>query len=160
MSSGAADCKIPYLRRIHHLQAEFSFDGQRMRTCYPIPEKILQVCNQGTLHVFFVIGCIGLQTEKFQYHGTFDDLGRVFGLPFFTNHLQYRLLIQISDNNMSIHDVAIRAAIVYSLVDSCKSLDVEPREWMEDVLLRIPGNENNRDALRELLPDRWVKQSK
>ena len=109
---------------------------------------------------FRYLGCIGLQTEKFQYHGTFDDLGRVFGLPFFTNHLQYRLLIQISDNNMSIHDVAIRAAIVYSLVDSCKSLDVEPREWMEDVLLRIPGNENNRDALRELLPDRWVKQSK
>ena len=27
-------------------------------------------------------------------------------------------------------------------------------EWMEDVLLRIPGNENNRDALRELLPDK------
>ena len=61
---------------------------------------------------------------------------------------------------MSIHNAAVRAAIVYSLVDCCKSLDVEPREWMEDVLLRIPGNENNRDALRELLSDRWVKQSK
>ena len=30
---------------------------------------------------------------------------------------------------------------------------------MEDVLLRIPGNEDNRDALRELLPDKWVKLS-
>ena len=58
------------------------------------------------------------------------------------------------------HDATIRAAIVYSLVDSCKALDVNPREWMEDVLLRIPGNENNREALRELLPDRWTKQSK
>ena len=47
------------------------------------------------------------------------------------------------------HDAAVRAAIVYSLVDSCKALDVNPREWMEDVLLRIPGNENNREALRE-----------
>ena len=57
------------------------------------------------------------------------------------------------------HDAAVRAAIVYSLVDSCKALDVNPREWMEDVLLRIPGNENNREALRELLPDKWAKQT-
>ena len=57
------------------------------------------------------------------------------------------------------HDAAIRASIVYSLVDSCKALDVDPREWMEDVLLRIPGNENNREALRELLPDKWAKQT-
>ena len=53
----------------------------------------------------------------------------------------------------------VDAAIVYSLVDSCKALDVDPREWMEDVLLRITGNENNREALRELLPDRWAKQT-
>lgn len=58
------------------------------------------------------------------------------------------------------HDAAIRAAIVYSLVDSCKALGVDPREWMEDVLFRIPGNENNRETLRELLPDKWAKQSK
>ena len=57
------------------------------------------------------------------------------------------------------HDAAVRAAIVYSLVDSCKAMGVDPREWMEDVLVRIPGNENNRDALRELLPDRWAKQT-
>ncbi len=57
------------------------------------------------------------------------------------------------------HDAAIRAAIVYSLVDSCKALDVDPREWMEDLLLRIPGNENNREALCELPPDRWAKQT-
>ena len=50
-------------------------------------------------------------------------------------------------------------AIVYSLVDSCKALDVNPRECMEDILLRIPGNENNREALRELLPDKWAKQT-
>lgn len=57
------------------------------------------------------------------------------------------------------HDAAVRAAIVYSLVDSCKALDVNPREWMEDVLLRIPGNESNREALRELLPDKWAKRT-
>ena len=27
------------------------------------------------------------------------------------------------------------------------------------VLLCIPSNENNREALRELLPDKWAKKS-
>ena len=53
----------------------------------------------------------------------------------------------------------VRAAIIYSLVDTCKSRGVAPREWMKDVLLRIPGKENNREALRKLLPDKWAKKS-
>ena len=53
----------------------------------------------------------------------------------------------------------MRAAIVYSLVDSYNALDVNPREWMEDVQLLIPGNENNLETLRELLPDKWAKQT-
>ena len=53
----------------------------------------------------------------------------------------------------------MHAAIVYSLVNSCKAMYVNPREWMEDVLLRIPGNENNRETLRELLPGKWAKQT-
>ena len=57
------------------------------------------------------------------------------------------------------HDAAVRAAIVYSLVDTCKAVGKDPREWMEDVLVRIPGNENNREALRNLLPDKWAKMS-
>ena len=55
------------------------------------------------------------------------------------------------------HDAAIRAAIVYSLVNTCKAVGKNPREWMEDILLRIPGNENHREVLRDLLPDRWTK---
>ena len=58
------------------------------------------------------------------------------------------------------HDAAVRAAIVYSFVDTCKVLSVDPRAWMEDVLFRISGHENNRETLRELLPDRWKKESK
>ena len=33
------------------------------------------------------------------------------------------------------------------------------RRYVEDVLSRIPGNENNREALRELLHDKWAKKS-
>lgn len=58
------------------------------------------------------------------------------------------------------HDAAIRGAIVYSLVDRCKVLDVEPCEWMEDVLLRILGNENKREDIWKVLAGRWGKQTK
>ena len=57
------------------------------------------------------------------------------------------------------HDAAVCVAIVYSLVDSCKVVGVDPRQWMEDVLLRISEKENNRAALREFLPDKWAKQT-
>jgi transposase len=55
------------------------------------------------------------------------------------------------------HDAAIRAAIVYSLIGSCKAVGVDPRQWMEDVLVRISECEKNQDALTELLPNRWTR---
>ena len=33
---------------------------------------------------------------------------------------------------------AYRAAIVYSLIETCKNAGIEPRVWMEDVLKQIP----------------------
>lgn len=39
-------------------------------------------------------------------------------------------------------------------------MGVDPREWMEDVLLRITGNENKQDVLRGLLPGRGAKKTK
>lgn len=45
------------------------------------------------------------------------------------------------------HDADVRAAVVCSLISSCKAIDVDPREWMEGVLLRIPGYERYRKLL-------------
>jgi transposase len=54
------------------------------------------------------------------------------------------------------HDAAENAAIMYSLLGCCKSCDVNPREWLTDVLTRIPAynNDYSRD-LSELLPHNW-----
>jgi transposase len=54
------------------------------------------------------------------------------------------------------HDAAENAAIMYSLLGCCKSCDVNPREWLTDVLTRIPAynNDYSRD-LAELLPHNW-----
>ena len=55
------------------------------------------------------------------------------------------------------HDAAENAAIMYSLLGSCKACDVNPREWLI-VLLRIPeyNNDYSKD-LAELLPHRWKR---
>jgi len=44
-------------------------------------------------------------------------------------------------------------ALYYSLVQSCKACDVNPWEYLNDVLRRIMAHPVNR--LRELLPDQW-----
>ena len=54
------------------------------------------------------------------------------------------------------HDAAENAAIMYSLLGSCKACDVNPREWLTNVLTRIPEYNANYDLdLADLLPHNW-----
>jgi len=58
------------------------------------------------------------------------------------------------------HDAAENAAIMYSLLGCCKATDVNPQEWLTDVLTRIPEYNNNYNLdLADLLPHNW-KHSK
>ena len=59
------------------------------------------------------------------------------------------------------HDAAENAAIMYSLLGCCKACEVNPREWLTDVLSRIP--EYNKDYsldLADLLPHNWKASKK
>ena len=51
------------------------------------------------------------------------------------------------------HESARRTAVIYSLMASCKVNDVNPQEWLTDVLNRI--QDHNIQKLDELLPHRW-----
>lgn len=51
---------------------------------------------------------------------------------------------------------AERTAMMYSFLSTCKESDVNPREWLKDVLLRINDHPINRVA--ELLPGQWKKK--
>jgi transposase len=54
------------------------------------------------------------------------------------------------------HDSAENSAIMYSLLGCCKSCDVNPRQWLTDVLSRIPAYNNDYGQdLAELLPHNW-----
>jgi hypothetical protein len=50
-------------------------------------------------------------------------------------------------------DAGHELALLYSLVTSCTRNDVNPLDYLADVLERIDFTEPH--ALRELLPDRW-----
>jgi len=49
------------------------------------------------------------------------------------------------------HDAAVRAAIIYSLFSCCKAAGVDTREWLENILKRIPVEQD----LEALLPKNW-----
>lgn len=51
------------------------------------------------------------------------------------------------------HDAAQRAAMIYSFLGTCKINNVNPSEWLTDVLTRLPDHKANR--LDELLPHIW-----
>jgi len=54
------------------------------------------------------------------------------------------------------HESAENAAIMYSLFGCCKACEVNPREWLTDVLSRIPAyNSDYSKDLAELLPHNW-----
>ncbi|WP_397586859.1 transposase, partial [Sphingobium fuliginis] len=46
-----------------------------------------------------------------------------------------------------------RAAIMFSLIQSCRLNDLDPQAWLADVLARIAGHPANR--LGDLLPWNW-----
>ncbi len=54
------------------------------------------------------------------------------------------------------HESAQRAAIFYSFFGTCKKHNVNPFDWLHDVLERIPTHKANK--LFELLPQNWQKQ--
>lgn len=53
------------------------------------------------------------------------------------------------------HKAAQNTAMLYSFFGSCKANNVNPLEWLKDVLEKIP--DWNIQNLEELLPDRWKK---
>ena len=52
-------------------------------------------------------------------------------------------------------DAAQRAAVVYSLLATCKAHGVNERAWLEDVLRRIPEYEQAGKDYADLLPGNW-----
>jgi transposase len=56
------------------------------------------------------------------------------------------------------HQGARRAAMLYSLLGTCKMHGVNPFDWLRDVLCRIPAHHASK--LSELLPHNWLAASR
>lgn len=52
-------------------------------------------------------------------------------------------------------DAAQRAAVVYSLLATCKARGVDERAWLEDVLRRMPEYEPVKKDFSDLLPAKY-----
>lgn len=58
---------------------------------------------------------------------------------------------------MGSQDGGEAAAVIISLVQTCRALGIDPRVYLEDVMRRIMGHPFNK--IRELLPDQWVSKN-
>ena len=58
---------------------------------------------------------------------------------------------------MGSHEAAQRSAMIYSFMISCKANNINPEEWLQDVLMRI--NQTKQSELVNLLPNRWTRKS-
>jgi len=52
------------------------------------------------------------------------------------------------------HEAAQRAAMIYSFMGTCKQIGINPQDWLENVLERIPYFKRS-DDLSVLLPSVW-----
>ena len=55
------------------------------------------------------------------------------------------------------HQAAQRAAMFYSLLATCKNYNVNPYNWLHDILNKIADHPINR--IKELLPQNWIDKS-
>lgn len=53
---------------------------------------------------------------------------------------------------------AYRAAIVYSLLATCRAADIDPRQWLEYVLVEIPARKKSGLPMDDLLPMEYAKR--
>ena len=53
------------------------------------------------------------------------------------------------------HEAAQRGAIFYSLLACCKMNEIDPLEWLTDIMQRLPHHPDNQ--IEQLLPHRWEK---
>ena len=55
------------------------------------------------------------------------------------------------------HEAAENTAVICSLLATCKAQEVNPREWLNDVIARLPyyQEKDSGKDIRELLPDVW-----
>ncbi len=55
------------------------------------------------------------------------------------------------------HDAAQESAMIYSLLSTCKMHNINPWEWLKDILTRLPDHPINK--IKDLLPHNWKQQN-
>ena len=57
------------------------------------------------------------------------------------------------------HEAAVSMSVVCSLLATCKAHEVNPRNYLNDVIARMPYMQKaSYDELVQLLPHRWKKE--
>jgi hypothetical protein len=63
-------------------------------------------------------------------------------------------LLKLEEIKVTRLPINLGATILLSLVQTCRGLDINPTEYLEDVFQRLMSH--NANKLEELLSDRWL----
>ena len=75
------------------LQQDTFLPGHKSKTLPQFEQEVLQMSDDSRLQIFFIIGCLRLQSQKLQIHGVFDNLLRRLRHALLSRHSQHRLLV-------------------------------------------------------------------
>ena len=67
--------------------------GDKGKTIAQFQQKFLQMADDGTFQIFFVIRRFTLQAKKFQHHRVFDDFFRAYRLTFIAGDSQHAFFV-------------------------------------------------------------------
>jgi len=162
--------QIGLLYRVEAMASDQDMDysqraALRSRLAYPI------ICafEKWILNYYPKVACGGRMGKALSY--TYSILHRLSRYHLDGRYLMDNNLIENDIRPLAVgrknymfcgnHDSAENAAVMYSLFGCCKAAGVNPREWLTDVLTRIPAYNNDYSLdLAELLPHNWkVKKS-
>ena len=82
---------------------------------------------------------------------------------FKSQHSRYEVLTPITFGRKNYlfcgdHEAAVSMSVVCSLLATCKAHEVNPRDYLNDVIARMPYMQNaSYDELLQLLPHKWKK---
>ncbi|MEA3505112.1 MAG: transposase [Bacteroidota bacterium] len=57
------------------------------------------------------------------------------------------------------HQAAENASVIFTLMGCCKEAGVNPREWLKDVITKMPYFLRDKNKLEDLLPAIWAKKN-
>ena len=135
----------------------------RREISYPIVREMERWCKREyastVINSPIAKAMLYMYTQSEQLAGYVNDAQfRIDNNPVERSRNQVSVVLQKNVLFSGSHEAAHAAAIFFSLLGACRENKINPKEWMEDVLIRVQDTEMEKNNdYSALLPFNWKK---